>query len=319
MPTFLATDKMDPALRARVERAVTGSAGKSPRTMRRIVAFARFGLVLAIAVGIQAYVTGRQRDREAVARLKADLLERSHPRASEFSESARPLSDVGDWVMKLSAPDFAETVDGELRVAGALKARLDAPLVWLRVPLGADAINSADASRKDALLLCLLDPPSLRTEKALLERVRTVQLGGFDLEEHTGHAYRFHDMVAGIPFLLPGWSERVTAASEQNELVALRRDWDRAPIERAIHAAQAGQLLLALDEPGDGNGPTELDGERPHFVRVALVDMSTRKIWFALRRHVDPAWISEPRRPTHASGLDSCALGFDIHEAVRKR
>jgi hypothetical protein len=76
-------------------------------------------------------------------------------------------------------------------------------------------------------------------------------------------------------------------------------------------------LLMVMDESGDGKGPTELDGERPHDVRVALVDLASARMVLRLRRHVDPAWIGTAARSEHASGLDGCALAFDVREAAR--
>jgi predicted RNA binding protein with dsRBD fold (UPF0201 family) len=74
--------------------------------------------------------------------------------------------------------------------------------------------------------------------------------------------------------------------------------------------------LLALDEPGDQGGPTELDGERPHSVRVGLVDLSTKKVLLRMRRHVDPRWLSASARAELASGIDSCELALQVHKAV---
>jgi hypothetical protein len=68
-----------------------------------------------------------------------------------------------------------------------------------------------------------------------------------------------------------------------------------------------------MDEPGDGGGPTELDGERAHHVRLFLVDMVASKTLLRVRRLVDPTWISLAKKSDYASGLDSCGLAFDVH------
>jgi hypothetical protein len=67
-----------------------------------------------------------------------------------------------------------------------------------------------------------------------------------------------------------------------------------------------------VDEAGDGQGPTEIDGERPHAVRLEIVDLGLAKVLLRARKRVDPAWISVERRPEYAKKLDSCAFAFDI-------
>ena len=90
-----------------------------------------------------------------------------------------------------------------------------------------------------------------------------------------------------------------------------------APIARAKQAARSELLLVAIDEPGGADGPTELDGERPHPVRVALVDLVANKVLLRARHVVDPSGISPARRAMYAIGLDSCALALEVHEDVR--
>src|SRR5690606_36753235 len=110
--------------------------------------------------------------------------------------------------------------------------------------------------------------------------------------------------------------DRVRAAEDGKELARLERDLERAPIERAKQAARAEILVAAVDEPGDGSGPTELDGERPHDIRLAIVDLPSGEVLLRMRRHVDPSWISTAKRPMYATGLDGCAFAFDVHQAL---
>jgi hypothetical protein len=66
-----------------------------------------------------------------------------------------------------------------------------------------------------------------------------------------------------------------------------------------------------MDEAGDPNVPAELDGERPHDVRVALVETKTGRALLRMHAHVDPSVWNAGTRPEYASGLDACALAFD--------
>jgi hypothetical protein len=71
-----------------------------------------------------------------------------------------------------------------------------------------------------------------------------------------------------------------------------------------------------MDEPGDRSIPAELDGERPHHVRVGLVDLASKKQLLALRRKVDPSWLSPTARAEYASGIDACTLALDVRAEV---
>jgi hypothetical protein len=135
------------------------------------------------------------------------------------------------------------------------------------------------------------------------------------MEQRTANVRRLHEAAAGLPVLLPPWAARVRQARDLPELQGLRRELERAPMAAAKQAARAEVLLVALDEPGDGKGPTELDGERPHQVRVALVDLKSDRVLLRVRRQVDPSWISATARSEYAGGLDACALGYDLRSA----
>ncbi|MBX3193403.1 MAG: hypothetical protein KF819_40850 [Labilithrix sp.] len=327
MPTFLVTSKMNPALRARVERAVTGRAS-SPITMRRMMSLARFALVFGLLFGVYEIVTTRRTEAREHGRAQRELLAQvnAHVASLDPNDLGAPAR-AESWIVRLASRDsFTEILSDELRAPGVLRARLASPLIWTRGPRASFAVaervaETAATSGKDALLLCLVDPPAARSEKVLLDEIHDAYAGGPAIEDKTPNARRLHEAVVGLPFLSPPWSARVQSAQSADEVAKLRRDFERAPIERAKQAAKAGLLLVALDEPDPAtqSAPTELDGERPHFVRVALVDLVAQKVLLATRRHVDPSWISVGKRSTHAMGLDSCALAFDIHESVAKK
>ena len=176
------------------------------------------------------------------------------------------------------------------------------------------------ASSKDALVLCLFEPPASRTEKDLLDKVRVAYSGGWNLENRTPNVRRLNDAIVGLPLLSPAWTDKVKAAEEPTDLSRLRTELERAPIEHAKQAAHSSLLLVAVDELGEGKGPTELDGERLHPVRVALVDLARGsgrgEVLLRARHVVDPSWITAARRATYASGFDSCTLALDVHADV---
>ena len=325
MATFLTTSKMEPALAARVEASVRGRHRKpgGPLLSPRLVALVRVGLVLGIAFVAYSVVGARRRDREEIERTRAALLGavRTHA-ASLTPEDKGSVVRAESWLVRFTGTYEGDLVAEELRAPGALKATLARPAIYVRGQLGsfvnpARIAEAAATSSKDALLLCLMEPPASKTEKVLLSTVRIAYSGGVAMEEHTANVRRLHEAVVGLPLLMPQWSERVQATEEPTELARFRRELDRAPVDRAKQAARAGLLILAMDEPSDGGGPTELDGERAHAIRIGVVDVAASKILLRMRKLVDPSWISLAKKSEYASGLDSCGLAFDVHEAVR--
>ncbi len=162
----------------------------------------------------------------------------------------------------------------------------------------------------------MIEPPAERTEKLLRSKARAGYTGGGPHMQSTSNVEPLYTALVGLPFLSPEWEARVVGASDRVELDKLRKNFDRAPLEAAKRAARATHLLLVADEPGDKAGPSELDGERPHDVRVGIVDLVGRKVLLRVRRRVDPSWVSPSTRAELANGIDSCALALDVHTAV---
>jgi hypothetical protein len=327
MATLLTTSKMHPALAARIEASVRGKEYKpgAPRRLPpRLVSLARAALVLVVALGVYTVVSGRRHDRAELERTRARLLEAVGAESAWLTAEDRgAVTRAESWLMRSSGEYEGELVAGELRAPGALSATLARPTIWVRGALGAFKsptliADAAATSGKDSLLLCLLEPPASRVEKVLLEKVHVAYAGGPALEQRTTHVRRLHEAIVGLPLLLPPWSERVRSAPDGAELARLTRELERAPVVRAKQALRAELLVAALDEPSDGGGPTELDGERAHAVRIVIVDLASEKVLLRTRQLVDPTWISLAKKSSYATGLDSCGLAFDVHESARK-
>lgn len=318
MATWLTTSKMDPALAARVEKSVRGGRNASP-VLRRLVGIARIGAVFALVFGVYTCVSGRRRDASALESRRSALLDTATARGADLTaEDRAAVARARRWIQPLAGHYEGDLVAASLRAPGALKTTLARPLLYVRGPIAAfdsesAVAESAATSRKDALVVCLLDPPPARTEKAVLEKVRVAYFGGTAFESATADVHRLHEAIVGLPYLEAAFADRIRQAPAEADLKRLAAELDKAPIDAGLKAARASLLLIALDEEGDGQGPTELDGERPHHVRVALVDLASSEVLLRARRHVDPKWISEDKRPTFAAGLDSCSLAYDLH------
>jgi hypothetical protein len=326
MPTFLVNPKMSAALALRVEASVGGrssveaAAFRSKRRLGR--ALLRLAVVACAVFAVASVWRARRRERAALERAREELVADRSRRVADLAEADLALlGRVEPWLVRSAQSYEGDVTAPELRSAADLAGVSSRPLLYVRGPIGAfrDSLSIADAassSYKDALLVCVVDPPAARTEKALLPRVLVSYGGGAAVEQATPNARLLQELEASLPVLDGRWSARVRSARSLPELDKLRRELGRAPVERGVQAAKAEILMAVLDEPGPGEGPTELDGERPHDVRVAIVDIARSKILLRVRRHADPAWISEGRRPRYAAGLDGCAIALDIAGAL---
>ncbi len=315
MPTLLVTRKMSPELAARVQASVEGrrraqGARLAPggRAVLRIVA-----ITLIVAALVEAGLAVRRAHRE-LEQERATLLQRVRDASAAISPREREVTRrIKPWLVRFDGAYAGDHVDDALRADGALARAVAQPTIYVRGSLGQLATDATE-SYPDAFVLCLVDPPPARTEKELRIKARAAFTASGMQPAH--NVFRYADALIGLPLLAPGWAARVAATDDRGELDALRRSFERAPIEAAKRAAKARQLLIVVDEPGASTGLSELDGERPHDVRVGLVDLERGKTLLRLRRHVDPSWASGATRAELAKGIDSCSLALDVRSAV---
>ena len=285
MPTFLVTSKMQPALAARVLASVRGREVAPGHGGRRARAWAGKALSLlrlsvlpvlaAMAGSVALRVHAQHREIEGQ---RAQILANLRSRGDGLTDGERRLIErTSVWLTASAAAYEGDFVAPDLRGPGALRAALARPALYVRGPADglADPSKLAEVaalSYRDALLLCLVDPPSTRSEKAMMAQVRAAYAGSAEIELRAANVRRLEIAVAGLPFLQPAWEAKVLAA-EPDDLGGLQRAIDRAPIEKAKLAAKSSSLIFAVDEAGDGQGPTEIDGERPHAMRLEIVDL----------------------------------------------
>jgi hypothetical protein len=312
VPTFLTNKKMAPALAARVEASVGGD--KSPALVRALLRFGiAFGLV---ALVVWALAKGRE-SGHILERERASLLEAQRTATASLGDGREALGRDEGFIERLAGSYDGDLVPPELQGPTALHAVLVRPLAYVRGPIdelrsSAGIDKAASTSFKDAFLFCLLDPPRSRTESVLLAKVRVAYTNPTVVEEHTRDAYRLTDAYRGLRMLDPSWEARARAARDLRDVTTLRAELDRTPIEQAKRVLHAQVLVIAVDEVGEPGAVAELDGERAHDLRVEIVDLMTKSVLLRERRHVDPAVWSSGARVEYASGLDSCAVGFDM-------
>lgn len=322
MATFLATRKMSPEFRARLEASVRGKrrapdARLAPRS-RSWLRLTAISASIAAVIALFAFVRKERAELEAA---RSELIERARREAAPLTnEERRTPERVKSWLGRLSGPYSGDSIAQEIRGTAEFSAALSRSIIYVRGPLESfrnpnGLAESAGASLKDALVTCLMDPPASRGEKALLVRARTTY-GRSGRPDPTAQVTRLRDALAGMPLLGAEFLTRVQGAEHVRELSKLEREFTRAPLAEAKRAAKSDLLLFAMDEPATRPGPVELDGERAHDVRVGLVDLRAERLLLQLRFPVDPSFISVNLRVEYAGPIDSCALALDVRAAV---
>jgi hypothetical protein len=322
VPTLLVTRKMSPALAARVQAAVSGSRAGSSLRKSRVKASLRALTATFVLTAVALVVHFRQQRAAQLTAQRAELSSQLSDHASSLSRADRELpARVAAAVAEHATPAYpGDRIVKELRDEAALNEALAQPTVYLRGPLDALAqparlADLAAGSAKDAFLLCLLAPPENRTEKALRLKASAASARGSSMQL-ASHVERVAPLLQALPLFGRDWHERIEAAPTLPALRTLAELIQAAPLTAAVRAAKARQLLLVLDEPGTPTSVVELDGERPHAIRVVLVDLNRGDTRLRFRGNVDPSWLSDATRAQYASGVDGCALALDLRQAA---
>jgi hypothetical protein len=313
---------MSPELRARVLASVSGRARPGARQrLSPLVARLRLVGIVAVLSVIALVLHVRQERIRQLEQQRATLLATLHVHASGLTADDKKLAGkVESAVQVHAAPAYGgDWLPEPLRKEGTLAELLSLPTLYLRGSLevlsrAGGVKEAAPESWADAFMLCLLKPPEARTEKALKTKAR-VAMSARGMEAHA-HVQRLAPLLDVLPLLGGDWQARVVAAESAAVLSDYRKLIEGAPIRAAVRAAKARQLLLVLDEPGDTKTPAELDGERPHAVRVVLSNLADGNVELRFRKQVDPEWLSASTRAEYAASIDSCALAMDLREAL---
>jgi hypothetical protein len=133
MPTLLVNARMNPALAERVEASVTGrrkspTGRVSPSVVRRLVAWARVVLVVALAAAVYTGVTTYQHTRRALEAKRAELVGIVTIAQADVTAKDRSAVDrAAGWVNRLAGP-----YDGDVAAPPGLAAELLRPAIYVR-------------------------------------------------------------------------------------------------------------------------------------------------------------------------------------------
>ena len=292
---------MDAALQARIETSVGARrAGVAYR------ALARLGIAITVVTAVVSIIVQRRGGEQALERQRAALLADLKERRAFFGPNAQgAMGHIEGALLR-----FAASYDGDVPLHDLGRAR---PTVYVRGTLdgigsGAAIKKTASASYKDAFVACWIDPPRARVEKNILSKVRAAYGAGVA----TPNVHRLGDAYTSLALLDRAWEGRVRASHNEHEIIVLQNELHRAPFDDAKQALDAELLLAVIDEPGDPSSPAELDGERAHTMRVLVFDLKSDQVLVRVRRPVDPEAWSQSARAEWASGLDACALAYDL-------
>lgn len=301
MATLLTNRRMDPALRARIEESV--SARKSGVAYRALV---RFGITLTVGAALVSFYVQRRGGERALEQQRSALLAEIHEHAAAFGPRER--SAIGHIEKALER--LVGSYEGDVEAHDLVRTR---PTVYVHGALDGFSTpvsiqRSSAASSNDAFAACWVDPPRSRTESRVVARVKTAYAGGVAMP----NVHRLGDAYAALRLLEPSWEARVRKAHDEHDMLVLQNELHRTPFEDGKQALDAEVLLAVVDEPGDPASPAELDGERPHDVRVLLFDLASEQVLLRTRKRVSPDDWASAARAELASGLDACALAFDL-------
>ena len=303
MATFLTTSKMNPALAARIEASVRGKPYKPGATKRlppRLVSLARAALVLVVGLAVYTVVSGRRHDRARARTNAYALLDAVGAQSAWLSpEDKGAVTRAESWLMRSAGEYEGDLVTDELRAPGALAAVLARPAIYVRGPLGVVQEPRADRGRRGELGEGRA-PPLPDRAAGVARREGHVRQGAPGLRAaarpsrsaraNVRRLHEAHRRPALAPAAVVG-ARAVRAGRRRADAPEARAR--RAPVARAKQAARAeAPRRRRSTSRATAGGPTELDGERAHAVRIVLVDLASEKILLRTKKLVDPTWIS---------------------------
>ena len=307
---------MSPALVARIELSLRGGRARSARRSPWKVALLRFGGA-ALLLGLVAWgVIGYRHHESQIDGERANLLTAVRAQTGDIDDADRlTVKRIDQWIAA-HIEDSNDVVAPDVRDATAFSKQLAEPTIYLRGPAedfkkegGLRAV--AVESRLDAFVLCLIDPPTTRSERTLRQKARASRAGAA-LATKAPSIEALSTVFVASAFLAPEWETQVSDARSLADLGRLRHDFERAHVAAAKRAMKARKLLVVVDEKKKGNGPTELDGACPHDIRVAWIDLKSDRVLLRAKKFVDPGWLSDDARAVDAVGVNDCDLALGV-------
>lgn len=320
MPSFLLNERMHPELKRRVRLSLSSdlrerAGGQSVRqghwAVRMMVAMGVLGLVSFLVL------TYRQ-SRAELARERAQLLSDYQQQIKPFDAEFRARTEkVERLLVHAHEPYVGDWIDPGLKHTGALDALLAQPLGYVRGPLrgflgDAERRQTSKDGGPEALIRCLIDPPSSIKESELLRHLGRI----YQPKRFVGRFYEFERAREAFALLDTEFEDEIKHVGRMKELLAHRRELREQKLGQAAEVRQARLFVSVFDEPKDRGAAADFDGEAAHYLRLSIVDLDNPRVWLRVRRQVDPQWISEKSRLAYSRELDSCRLAYELRQEL---
>jgi len=320
MPSFLVNDRMNPELKRRVRLSLKSdlrqrAGGQSAR--RGHWAVRLMAVLGVISLGTFLTVTYRQ-SRAELRQEKAQLLVRFEQQRAPFDAAFRGREQkVEQLLIHAHEPYAGDWLDPQLKRPGALDALLAPSLAYVRGPLrgflsDAERRQTSKEAGPEALIRCLIDPPSSIKESEILRHLGRI----YEPKRFIDKFYDFEAARGAFAFVDSGCEDEIRQADRMKHVLSLGRELREQKLGVAAQVRQVRLLIAVFDEPKERGVAADFDGEATHYLRISVVDLDTPRVWWRVRRQVDPQWISEKSRLAYSRELDSCRLAYELRQEL---
>jgi hypothetical protein len=260
------------------------------------------------------------------------LIEKSAAEAAKLDQrEAQFLGLAQQWIREAATPAYeGDYISPEMQSTGALDVLLAQQGIYFRAaqpdidqPGMTESIRGA---RKDALLLCLVQPPPSTEDADLTVAATRWPAGGEKFEQATRSVQRLEAVQRGLRALSPSWADEVRAANPM-ALDALAGEFEsRTPeqLEVAKGWARSDFVVVAIDElPADMKTPDDSSAlarsfrtsmlpavqSKTHAVRLAIYHVKSQKLALRLRQSVDAPAFAARTGLSDAHLAEDCRVG----------
>lgn len=324
MPSFLVSNRMPPALRARVLQSLSGDARSRAGGKRPLAGSRQLRLLVALGVVVLsvALLLTYRKSRADFETQKTALILEYKRQTRPFDTDFRLRVERVDEFLKAAHEEYQgdHIADSFRRNLARLDEALRGPLVYVRGPLDgfralAERRSTWEDAGPDAFIRCLIHPPSGVEEKTLLRHLGKIY-------EPRAFAERFVNLDAAFAaqaFVDSEFLADLEATSFLREVKTMERKLRGERLSEAWGFASVATLGYLLDEPKAPGVASDFDGEAVHFVRLGVIDLKSGVTLLRMRRKVSPEWISEKSRLMYSRELDSCRLAFEVRQEIVQR
>jgi hypothetical protein len=256
----------------------------------------------------------RARERTLTTAKDECLAAVQHVRESVPAHGFELAAAAERWLLRESQAYAGDILPKDARLA--LAPRTSIYIRAATADMNPERLPRATAdSHLDAFTFCWQREPEERTEKVILKHLLEPAHESTDAPPVVASIYRLQDLTLSLNMLRPEFTDQLVHTQSLPMVQELSRAWAAAKVEQRVLSTHAQLLVAVLDEPKTPGTPVELDGAADHWARVVVIDLVSGAPLLRIRKHLDPSWVTERRRPEYAARLEACRLAFDVRHA----